>query len=168
MEYRCGPELVASGGEAQAVRALTRCTVLRISAMRTARRSVDQAPARRDGTFQARPQPDVGRRGLRLHADQVLYSIEGGQLSATQQHLSLQRGAVELARTEHIMIASCDCGVLRRSFCMLLLSPDSETLVVGYWSVRTTIYRNASSRALHPHEVGTTRYVLIRTGAVFK
>jgi hypothetical protein len=86
-------------------RGVTRCTVLRISATRTARRSVINRA--RDQLFgaeplQSRPQADVGRAGgLCLHADQDLNRFFDGQLLATQQHLSLQHGAIERTQREH-------------------------------------------------------------------
>ena len=46
-----------------------------------------------------RPQADVGRGGgLSLHADEVLDRLFGGEALASQQHLPLQRGAVERTR----------------------------------------------------------------------
>src|SRR3712207_8782367 len=51
--------------------------------------------------LQPRPQADVGRIGsLGLHADKVLDRPDSWQLTAAQQQLPLQRGAVELARRQ--------------------------------------------------------------------
>ncbi len=55
------------------------------------------------------PKPDVRRGGgLGLHADQVLDRVFGGEPLAAQQHLSLQRGAVERTRGENRRIGHSD------------------------------------------------------------
>jgi hypothetical protein len=46
--------------------------------------------------------------GLGLHADQVLDRVFGGEPLTSQQHLSLQRGAVERTRGENRRIGHSD------------------------------------------------------------